>query len=231
MVDEKAVFEDLQRVQLSALFEMYGVDLVIDVGAHEGEYGERLRAGGFEGEIVSFEPVPRAFAELERKAAVDEGWSAHKLALGREDGKTTMNVVPGTLSSIRPATKFGAGRYPRLQEPEQMKVDVRRLDGVLADLDGRRPFLKLDTQGYDLDVFAGAGETIEKFVGMQSELALMGIYKGMPRMRRALRVYEKAGFEIAALYPVSRQTRTARVLEYDCVMVRASVLKKRKKAS
>ena len=231
MVEEKAVFEDLQRVQLPALFEMYGIDLVIDVGAHEGEYAERLRAGGFEGQIVSFEPVPRAFAELERKAAADDGWSAHNFALGRENGKTAMNVVPGTLSSIRPATKFGAGRYPRLQEPEEVEVDVRRLDGVLADLEGRRPFLKLDTQGYDLDVFAGAGEAIEEFVGMQSELALMGIYKGMPRMRQALRVYEKAGFEIAALYPVSRQTRTARVLEYDCVMVRASVLKKRKKPS
>ncbi len=143
-----------------------------------------------------------------------------------------MNVVHGTLSSILPATKFGAGRYPRLQEPEQVEVQVRRLDGVLkASLDGRRPFLKLDTQGFDLDVFAGASDVIERFVGMQSELALMGIYKGMPRMRRSLRAYEKAGFEIAALYPVSRQTRTARVLEYDCVMVRASVLKKRKKGS
>jgi len=234
MIDEKSIFEDLQRVQLPALFEMYGVDCVIDVGAHEGEYAERLRAGGYEGEIVSFEPVPRAFAELQRRAAPDEGWSAHRLALGREDGSTTMNVVPGTLSSLRPATKFGAGRYPRLQEPEELDVEVRRLDAVIEEalggLDGRRPFLKLDTQGYDLDVFAGAGDTIQKFVGMQSELALMEIYKGMPRMRRSLRAYEKAGFEIAALYPVSRQTRTARVLEYDCVMVRANVLKKGKKA-
>ena len=232
MVDEKAVFEDLQRVQLPAVFEMYDVDLVIDVGAHEGEYAERLRAGGYKGEIVSFEPVPRAFAELERKAKRDPNWTVHQLALGREDGTTTMNVVHGTLSSILPATKFGAGRYPRLQEPEQVEVKVRRLDGVLeTSLDGRRPFLKLDTQGFDLDVFAGAGDVIERFVGMQSELALMEIYKGMPSMQDALAAYEGAGFEIAALYPVSRQTRTARVLEYDCVMVRASVLKKRKKGS
>jgi FkbM family methyltransferase len=233
MVEEKALFEDLQRVQLPALFEMYGVDCVIDVGAHEGEYAQRLRSGGYEGQIVSFEPVPRAFEELERHAAGHAGWSAHRLALGREDGTTTMNVVPGTLSSILPATKFGAGRYPRLQEPEEIEVEVRRLDRVLEEvldgLDERRPFLKLDTQGYDLDVFAGTGDAIDRFVGMQSELALMEIYKGMPRMQEALAAYEDAGFEIAALYPVSRQTRTARVLEYDCVMVRASVLKKRKK--
>jgi FkbM family methyltransferase len=235
MVDEKAVFEKLQRVQLPAVLEMYGVDLVIDVGAHEGEYAGRLRSGGYTGEIVSFEPVPRAFEELERQAKRDAAWTVHRLALGREDGTTTMNVVHGTLSSLLPATKFGAGRYPRLQEPEQVEVEVRRLDRVLAEtvgsLDGRRPFLKLDTQGYDLDVFAGAGDAIERFVGLQSELALMEIYKGMPGMHESLATFEKAGFEIAALYPVSRQTRTARVLEYDCVMVRASVLKKRKKPS
>jgi FkbM family methyltransferase len=235
MVDEKAVFEDLQRVQLPAVLEMYGVDLVIDVGAHEGEYAKRLRAGGYTGEIASFEPVPRAFEELERKAKRDDAWTVHRLALGREDGRTTMNVVPGTLSSLLPATKFGRGRYPRLQEPEEVEVEVRRLDRVLDEtlggVDGRRPFLKLDTQGFDLDVFAGASGSIDRFVGMQSELALMEIYKGMPRMKQSLAAYEKAGFEIAALYPVSRQTRTARVLEYDCVMVRASVLKKRKTAS
>ena len=116
MVDEKAVFDDLQRVQLPALFGMYGVNCVIDVGAHEGEYAKRLRAGGYTGRIVSFEPVPRAFAELEQAAAGDPDWHVHAVALGREDGTTTMNVVPGTLSSILPATKFGAGRYPRLQD-------------------------------------------------------------------------------------------------------------------
>jgi FkbM family methyltransferase len=233
MVDEKAVFDDLQRVQLPALFGMYGVNCVVDVGAHEGEYAKRLRAGGYEGRIVSFEPVPRAVAELERAAAGDPDWHVHGFALGSDEGTTGMNVVPGTLSSILPATKFGAGRYPRLQEPEHVEVEVKRLDGILDDvldgIDEPRPFLKLDTQGFDLDVFAGAGVAIERFVGMQSELALMEIYKGMPRMRKALATYEKAGFEIAALYPVSRQTRTGRVLEYDCVMVRAKVLKKRRR--
>lgn len=229
MGDERAVFDDLQRVQLPALFEMYGVNCVIDVGAHEGEYAERLRSGGYEGRIVSFEPVPRAFTELERKAADDPDWSVHQIALGREDGTTTMNVVPGTLSSIRQPTEFGARRYKRLRDPEAVEIQVRRLDAMLDDLlDGierPRPYLKLDTQGFDLDVFEGTGDRIRDFAGMQSELPLMQIYEGAPRLPEALPLYEQAGFDVAAMYPLARQGKTGRVLEFDCVMVRGSLLK------
>lgn len=229
MGEERAVFDDLQRVQLPALFEMYGINCVVDVGAHEGEYATRLREGGYEGRIVSFEPVPRAFEELARQAAGDPDWSVHRLALGREDGATTMHVVPGTLSSLRKPTEFGARRYRRLREPEPVEVEVRRLDGMLDELlqglERPRPYLKLDTQGFDLDVFTGAGERIADFAGMQSELPLMQIYEGMPRLPDALAVYEDAGFDVAAMYPVSRQGKTGRVLEFDCVMVRGSLLK------
>ncbi len=99
------------------------------------------------------------------------------------------------------------------------------LDELISGLEDPRPYLKLDTQGYDVEVFQGAGERVSDFVGMQSELALMQIYEGMPRLPEALAVYEAAGFDVAAMYPVSRQGKTARVLEFDCVMVRGSVLK------
>src|SRR3712207_4654473 len=122
ILEEQRVFEHLQRTQLPILLDMYGVNCVIDVGAHAGQYGQRLRAGGYRGRLVSFEPTPDAFAELERAAARDSRWQVHRFALGRDDGTTTMNVVPGTLSSILPPTKFGAGRYPKLQEPEQVEV-------------------------------------------------------------------------------------------------------------
>lgn len=230
MKHEKEIFEYLGGAQIGALLRMYRVNCVIDVGAHRGQYAQRLRQAGYRGRIVSFEPAPHAFEGLQRAAADDPQWSVHRLGLGREDRETEMNVVPGTLSSLLPATEFGAGRYPRLQQAERVSVQVRRLDGLLddliADVPEPRPYLKLDTQGYDLDVFGGAGDRIAGFVGMQSEVALMRIYEGAARMCEALEAYEGAGFEVAGLYPLSRQGRTARVLEYDCVMVRAAALRK-----
>ena len=215
----------LAHGHVAALLDLYGINCVLDVGANRGQYALQLRDAGYRGHVASFEPVPEAFAELERAATRDPAWMTYPWALGREEGHVPMNVVADTLSSLLPATSFGARRHPRLRKPATVDVPVRRLDAVLdevlAPVADPRPYLKLDTQGYDLEVFAGLGERVADFMGMQSEVALLQIYEGMPRMPEALAAYEAAGFEITALYPVSRDMRTARVLEFDCVMVRA----------
>ncbi|MDQ3850886.1 MAG: FkbM family methyltransferase [Actinomycetota bacterium] len=225
---EKKTHSYLVHHHVGALLRKYRVNCVIDVGANRGQYGQRLRRAGYDGHIASFEPVPRTFAELRNAAADDPHWSVYPYALGREDGVVEMNVVPGTLSSLLAPTSFGSGRYAQLREPTTQEVPLRRLDGlldeVLAPVAQPRPYLKLDTQGYDLEAFGGLGDRTADFVGIQSEVALMQIYEGMPRMPEAIAIYEAAGFEITGLYPVSRQTRTARVLEFDCVMVRPAEL-------
>lgn len=222
---ETGLAEYLAHGHVAAVLDMYGINCVVDVGANRGQFGALLRDLGYSGHIASFEPVPEAFAELERAASSDPAWAAYPWALGREEGRLPMNVVVDTLSSLLPATSFGARRHPRLRDPTTVEVPVRRLDAildeVLAPVADPRAYLKLDTQGYDLEVFAGLGERVADFAGLQSEVALLQLYEGMPRMPEALAAYEAAGFEITGLYPVSRDVRTGRVLEFDCVMVRS----------
>jgi FkbM family methyltransferase len=200
------------------------VNVVLDVGGNAGQYAQMLRRAGYKGRIISFEPVPEMAKRLEEIAARDRRWTVQAVALGREDGITTMNVVPGSLSSVLPASDFGAQRYARLREPVAVEVPVRRLDGMLdALLEGvkkPRTYLKMDTQGFDLEVFAGLGERTRDIVALQSEVAVMQIYAGMPRMPEALAAYEAAGFEMTGLFPVTRERKSGRVVEFDCVMIR-----------
>ena len=222
---EKSLASYAVHEHVAAVLEKYRVNCVVDVGANRGQYARRLRRAGYRGRIASFEPVPDVFERLRDAAGEDPNWTVYPYALGREDTTTSMHVVPGTLSSVLPPTDFGAERYEQLRAPTSHDVPVRRLDGLLeevtAGLANPRLYLKLDTQGYDVEVFRGVGDHIRDFVGMQSELALMRIYEAMPRLPDALQVYEASGFEVTALYPVSRESATARVLEFDCVMVRA----------
>ncbi|MGI8682214.1 MAG: FkbM family methyltransferase [Mycobacteriales bacterium] len=226
---DKAMFRWLAEEHLRDLLKKYRVNCVLDVGANTGQYVEMLRRIGFAGHVVSFEPVPREFALLAAKAAADRHWTVHQLALGSEDGSLEMYVVPGTCSSALPASEYGVRRFQSLGRPDMEKVPVRRLDALLdsvlpAERSGRRLFLKLDTQGYDVEAFRGLGDRQCDVVAMQSELALLPIYAGMPRLPEALEVYEQAGFEVTGLFPVNWDGPTRRVIEYDCVLARPATL-------
>jgi hypothetical protein len=51
---------DLQATQFGrfvAALQAFEINLVLDVGANEGQFGESLRESGYIGEIVSFEPL------------------------------------------------------------------------------------------------------------------------------------------------------------------------------
>jgi hypothetical protein len=104
-----------------------------------------------------------------------------------------------------------------------VKVPVNRLSSVLPKITNGaqgRVFLKMDTQGYDLEVFKGAADIMDCVVGLQSELSFISLYEGAPPWREAIACYENAGFVISALAPVSHDAVTSAVIEMDCVLVR-----------
>src|SRR5262249_38380754 len=82
-----------------------------------------------------------------------------------------------------------------------------------------RVFLKMDTQGYDLEVFKGARSSIRNILGLQSELSVRPLYHGMPHYLEALSVYEDAGFELFDLTVVTR-TSEGGLQELNCFMKR-----------
>jgi hypothetical protein len=92
-------------------------------------------------------------------------------------------------------------------------------DGWAAQYGFTRPFLKMDTQGFDLQVFQGALPRIDRFLGLQSEIAMIPIYVGGPDWKTALASYEKAGFFVSGFFPVA-DDGYQRAVEMDAVLVR-----------
>ncbi|MEU2433746.1 FkbM family methyltransferase [Streptomyces sp. NPDC007861] len=220
-----AAAEYLCHQHVAAMLDFYGVNCVFDVGANTGQYAKRLRRLGYSGRIVSFEPTGETFARLEKAAEQDPDWWVYRLGLGSEDTTGSIHVGWKTMNSLLPPSAYGRDRYQRFATTRTEEIRIRRLDGLLEEaLDGiadPRPFLKMDTQGYDLEVFAGTGKRIGDFVGMQSEVAVLRLYEGSPAMSEAIAAYEQSGFEITGMYPVTREAATGRVVEFDCVLMRA----------
>lgn len=210
------------------LFPHLGVNCVLDVGAHVGEYATGLRNSGYDGHIISFEPVLRSFEVLESLAAADPKWSVYNVALGAVDECTNINVMRGTnFSSLRSPLSVGVEDFEDYGNVVDVveKVDVRRLDGLLPlitrEIDNPQVFLKMDTQGWDIEVLSGAGASLDAVVGLQSELSIRPLYGGMPDFRAALSIYEDRGFVVSSLYPVGRD-RQLRLAEFDCILIRSA---------
>lgn len=146
------------------------------------------------------------------------------MALGRTPGTAKIGVTAGSnLSSFLDPSRLAAERWPELsQKTRSETVEIRRLDEVLteavAPLDAPRIFLKLDTQGFDLEVFAGAESSLDRIVGLLAEISFQPVYQGMPHHLEAMAEFERAGFSAVGFYPITRDSQR-RLIEADCLMV------------
>jgi FkbM family methyltransferase len=211
---------------LTELFARYRIDCVLDVGANRGQYRDFLRDEvGFTGQIVSFEPMGNLAAVLKERATGDSRWRIQHCAVGRAPGTLPLNVMKDdSLSSFRKPE--GARVREDLDTQNTVvrveEVAVHTLDElwptIARELGVSRPYLKMDTQGFDLEVIAGAGAALAHVVALQSEVAFRALYAGAPNYLDSIGRLQAAGFEITGLVPVSRDMQL-RVIESDCVMV------------
>ncbi|NRQ49339.1 FkbM family methyltransferase [Aeromicrobium stalagmiti] len=210
-------------VRRQAMLKQHDVDLVLDVGAAGGGYGTSLRSFGYTGRIVSFEPIAAAFADLSATIAGDRLWTARNTALGAEAGEATINIASNsTSSSILPMLDTHIEAAPSVRYVGQETIAVARLDDEAAPLvaEHRRPFLKIDTQGFEREVLAGGTETVSACVGIQLELSLTPLYGGGMLIDEAVGWAYAQGFQLVGIEQ-GYAAPTGEILQIDGVFVRA----------
>jgi FkbM family methyltransferase len=205
-----------------ALLRHYGIGVVFDVGANDGGYGRELRQFGYEGRIISFEPLAAAYEELEKNTQRDPRWTSIKLALGEETKRAKLNVAANsTSSSFLPmrTEHLSAAPYSAFLGTED--VEVARLDDVFESHTGTAiPFLKMDTQGFERQVLAGGPRALSAMQGVQLEMSLVPLYDGAWIFSDALEFLTEAGLELVSLEPGFSHPETGRLLQVDGLFMR-----------
>ncbi len=209
--------------RLQGLFQHFGITSVIDVGANAGQFRDQMRDEvGFAGPIHSFEPDPALAAALARRAAADPAWTVSPCALGAAAGTMAFNIMDNPVyNSFHTPEAQEAGHAANGNRIVQtVDVEVRTLDVAAAGIpDLAHAFLKIDTQGFDLEVLKG-GETVARQVPvLQTEVSLRKLYSGSPSMTDSVAAFGALGFAVADLFLASTDG-AHRAAEFDCVMVR-----------
>jgi FkbM family methyltransferase len=207
-----------------AMLAKHDVDLVVDVGAADGGYGRSLRMFGYTGRIVSFEPLSTSYESLLSTIEDDPTWTAHHLALGTEPGPATINIASNfASSSFLAMLDSHRAAAPSVDYVAQETVTVARLDDVDDEsvASARRPFLKIDTQGFEREVMAGGADLVARCVGLQLELSFIPLYDGGMLVDEAVGWAYEQGFHLVGIEQ-GYSAPTGEILQVDGVFFRST---------
>lgn len=214
-----------ERLFLSQLLPFLNVDCVFDVGANNGQYAQMLRKyAGYQGRIISFEPIPKAAEKIRQLSKNDPLWSVEPIALNQTGGKALFNIMQSDqFSSLGTPNHDETNLFVNANVPqEQIIVLAETLDAAYHRLHEqyqfRRPFLKMDTQGFDVSIVKGGESVISQFVGLQSELAIKKLYQESVDFREAISYFEQLGFTLGSLVP-NNGGYFPEMIEIDCIMI------------
>lgn len=201
-----------QHHKLSAALEHVPADrrgLALDVGAHVGLWSMWLQCE-FE-TLHAFEPVPEHCELWHRNVGLVSGLGIawlHRVACGALHGTVEIDIEPSSTGNSHVVSRDGqqlAAPTPAAKGGRQVLVEQHPLDGfALEGVD----FIKVDVEGYELEVLRGALTILERdrpVVCVEAKGYEHSYYRG-PR-REAVTFLENLGM------------RTAQVLSGDYIMV------------
>ncbi len=154
---------------------------IIDVGANSGQFTRVVSHLYPQARIDTFEPLPDLYPIIEKKFKNNKNITTHNSALGNEDGVIMFNKNKfGHTSSVLEISPKN-NHFPKKENDlDQINVAIKKLDSVSLLNNSELSLLKLDVQGYELEVLKGAEETIKAIDYIIIEANLEELYSNQP---------------------------------------------------
>lgn len=223
---QKLVLDRPSSSGLVYVLRRLGIGVVLDVGANCGQFGLELRNDGFVGAILSFEPQAHAFALLRERCANDPLWTSWPIGLSEESAQATLKVSANSVSSsLLDLHERTIAAEPSTEVVTHEIIEVRRLDEMWAELSpiiGAQPILlKMDVQGAEPMVLAGAGVVLQSVDAILLEVSLVPVYAGEMVMVDMLAEMRRLGFYPVWLRPGWSHGVTGQVFQCDILFSRS----------
>lgn len=195
---------------------------VLDVGANRGQFAVAARRLWADCTVHAFEPSPDLAARLRGVAAADPHLVVHAVALGDAPGWAELHLnAHHQSSSLLTVGARHLSAFPEAREVGSVRVGVERLDARVDAAALRRPVLaKVDVQGTELAVLAGAGAVLDRIDHLVVETSFTPLYEGEPPFAELLAWAERHGFAFDRPVGLLRDPATDEILQIDALLAR-----------
>jgi FkbM family methyltransferase len=199
------LFQDLRKFNIRP-------KCVFDIGAHHGVTALGY-ADAFLGSCVfAFEPAASNFSQLKRATAHNPDVVAINCAVGDQ---------PGIVSMRLNADNSQAHSVVSIDEEDAETVDITTVDKFCAEQRLFPDFIKIDAEGFELKVIAGAQRTLGKSPrAVLAEATLSMTNKRHVHLSYLAAALEPYGFRMAGLYDQCRWETTDKMEYFNSLFIK-----------
>lgn len=189
---------------------------VVDIGANCGQFALISRKCFPTARIDSFEPLAEPAQQFSAVFANDPNTHLHRTAIGASQGEATIHVSNKIDSSS--LLKIGAQQadlFPGTDEKETRTIPVTSLTHILRKQDiGPQALLKIDVQGFELEVLKGCEELLPRFAFIYVECSFVELYEGQAFADEVIRYLQARQFQLSGIYNLCND-RVGRAVQAD----------------
>ena len=195
---------------------------VVDVGAHHGQFALLALEIFPRSTILCVEPLGDAAARLRATVEAAGRVTVLEAAAAAEEGQRHLHVSRKTdSSSLLPILKPYVDAFPGTEESRTVSVEAQTLDSMVAERIRRPCLLKVDAQGGELEVLAGAEAVLRQVDVAYVECSFVEFYRGQALADELILALFNCGLRLDGVYGLVRDAR-GRCLQADLLFRRDS---------
>jgi FkbM family methyltransferase len=183
---------------VDTLLKHHKPSVLYDIGAHNGDWSQIiLESIPNDIYIALFEPQKKHFRQLETLFKGKPGKHLFNTALGNSTGQGVIRGG-GASASLLDANELQHTIFPNsFNTVETEEISIFTLDELIQMHALQLPdVIKIDVQGFELDVFKGATHALASAKYVIAELSFIDLYQKQPKLSELLQFLEMHNFRI-----------------------------------
>ena len=208
---ERYDFPEIPRALVRLRSQGFNPQVIFDVGAHRGDFARTCGEVWPHGQTLCFEPLPHMQDDLRNLARQRPSITVYETLLGPEEKPAVKLFAAETASSV----------LVEQAAPQQNSILCAQttIDAIVARTKLQPDFIKIDVQGYELEVLKGATATLPRTQVVLAEVNLLDIHKDVPLLADIVGWLGARGFVAFDICGLTRRPRDRALWQADFIFV------------
>jgi FkbM family methyltransferase len=193
---------------------------IIDVGANEGQFAKKIIGVFPDAQVHCFEPLLEVFSQLNLNFYGNENILTYNFGLGEINEEKIINYNEySPSSSMLDMLDLHKSNFEFAVKTEPSIITIRRLDDIFVEPVKSPLLLKIDVQGYEMNVLKGGEKIIRRADVVIIETTFVPLYKGQPLFAEIYNYFVSFGFQYSGNIDQLLSPKNHQVLQADAVFI------------